>query len=319
MSLEPRVSHPRAIGFRFWLELMGAACSATRGTHTREHGNMDLRSQRTEGAVQGRCRWHEIHMKSSRSAALASLLACLAATWPAFAASQAASSCDPPAWPSSALAGTPPNIAGWPAKLPPVEWSLPACLGWELPQFESFAAAVGTFRAADIDAVLGRIGAISTFKGLRYWSVTDQQLRPLVLDAFAVEGAGLKNPRVDFTPMEMQAGRDLFFLEHDNRTSEPVLYRMRVIARGSDRLVIDIENASRLRWSLLTVFEPGDLRTALFVSGGAQGSWTCYALAGWHPRGLAGLFENHKSYINRLVAFYGHVTQSDDLGLPWSK
>jgi len=154
---------------------------------------------------------------------------------------------------------------------------------------------------------------------MRYWSVTDGRLEPLVTDAFAVEGPGLKNRRSDFTPTELDVGRDLYFTEHDNRSSDVVLYRMRIVERSPDQVVVDIANVNKVGLFLLTLFEPGDLRTALFFSDNADGTWTCYALLGIHPTRLAGLLDNHKSHVNRLVALYGHVTGSDDGGLPWAK
>ena len=88
---------------------------------------------------------------------------------------------------------------------------------------------------------------------------------------------------------------------------------------GKERGRIDLENASKLRLFMLTLFEPGDLRTALFISRTADDTWTCYAVLGFHPTGLAGLLDNPKSHINRLVALYGHVAGSDDSDLPWAQ
>ena len=76
---------------------------------------------------------------------------------------------------------------------------------------------------------------------------------------------------------------------------------------------------NKIRRLLLTLFEPGDLRTALFISGSADGTWTCYALSGFHPTALTGLLDNHKSPVNRLIALYGHITGADDSALPWVK
>ena len=186
-------------------------------------------------------------------------------------------------------------------------------------QFDSFAAVVGTFQAARVDAVLSRIAAISTYKRMRYWSVTDQRLEPLIKDAFAIEGSASKNTRPDFTPTEMQVGRELFFSQQDNRSSDAVLYRMSVIERGPDRIVVDITNTNKVRRLLFTLFQPGDLRTALFISRAKDGSWTCYALSGFHPTTLTGLMDNHKPQVNRLLALYAHIAEVDDGGLPWEK
>jgi hypothetical protein len=228
-------------------------------------------------------------------------------------------SCTTPLWPSSAIAGSPPSVATWTRTEFPHEWELQPCVGWGPQQFDSFAAVVGTFQADGMDAVLGRIAAISNYKEMRYWSVTDQRLEPLVKLAFAVEGLAPNNPRSDFTAWEMQVGRELFFSQQDNRSSDPVLYRMRIIERSPDRIVVDITNANKVRRFLLTLFEPGDLRTALFISRTADGIWTCYALSGFHPTSLTGLLDSHKSQVNRVLALYGHIAGLDNSGLPWAK
>jgi hypothetical protein len=228
-------------------------------------------------------------------------------------------SCAAPLWPSSAVAGSPPSVAAWTRTELPHEWTLQPCVGWGLQQFTAFAAVVGTFQAAGMDAVLSRIGAISTYKGMHYWSVTDNRLEPLIKSAFAVEGSPPNNMRSDYTPAEIQVGRDLFFTEQDNRSSDPVLYRMKVIERSPDRIVVDIANANKVRRFLLTLFEPGDLHTALFISVTPDGIWTCYALSGFRPTTLTGLLDNHKSQVNRLLALYGHIAELDTGGLPWAK
>jgi hypothetical protein len=235
------------------------------------------------------------------------------------AASAGASACVVPAWPHPAAAGSPPNVETWTLDRLSHDRVPPRCLGSEFQRFVSFAAVAGSFRAAGMVTVLSRIGAISTFKGMRYWSVTDQRLEPLITDAFALEGAQSNNARPDFTPAEMQVGRELFFTEQDNRSSSPKLYKMTVIERDANRLILEITNVNKIKLLLLTVFEPGDLRTALFISGSPDGTWLCYALLGFRPTPLIKLLDNHKSEVNRLIAFYGHIVVSDEAGLPWIK
>lgn len=167
--------------------------------------------------------------------------------------------------------------------------------------------------------MLSRIAAVSTYKAMRYWSVTDQRLEPLIKDVFAIEGSVSKNTRSDFTAAEMQVGRELYFTQQDNRSSDPVLYRMSVIERGPNRIVVDITNTNKVRRLLFTLFQPGDLRTALFISRAKEGTWTCYALSGFHPTTLTGLMDNHKSQVNRLLALYAHIAEVDESGLPWAK
>jgi hypothetical protein len=222
-------------------------------------------------------------------------------------------------WPAPADTGSPPSVANWTLSRFPPDWVPQPCIEWDLQRFSSFAAVAGKFQAAGMDAVLTRLGAISTHAGMRYWSVSDHGLEPLIKDAFAVESPASETRRPDFTPTEMQVDRDLFFAEHDNRTSGSVFYQLRVIERSADRLVVEIANTNKIRLSLLTLFEPGDLRTLLFISRSAKGEWACYALSGSRPTALAGLLDHHKSVVNRLIALYGHLAGTGDDVLPWLK
>jgi hypothetical protein len=251
--------------------------------------------------------------------AVTALIACVGAVGPVVADSltEPSASCPIFFWPSSANTVSPLGVATWTGTEFPHE--LAPCIGWDFQKFTAFAAVAGTFQTAHLDAVLSRIGAISTYKGMRYWSVTDHRLEPLIKEAFAVEGSSAINRRSDFTPADMQVGRELFFTEQDNRSSDPVLYRMKVIERSPDRIVVDITNTNKVRRFLLTLFEPGDLRTALFISRTADGIWTCYALSAFHPTTLTGLLDSHKSQVNRVIALYGHIAELDDSGLPWAK
>lgn len=229
------------------------------------------------------------------------------------------SACTAPSWPIASLEAAPPTIGEWSSKAWPAGVIVPACLGWDTHRFNSFAAVVGTFSGAAIEDVLRRVGAISAYSGLRYWSVTDRRLEPLITEAFAVDDAQGKVPRPDFDLPELVEGRNLFFFERDNRLSGPVLYRMQIVERNSTRLVIDIVNLSSAKAFLVNMFAPGDLRTALFISQAQDGTWSCYVLSGFHSGSFAGLFENHKSHINRILSLYSRVAAAEASDLPWQK
>ena len=227
--------------------------------------------------------------------------------------------CASPTWPAPSDLGSPPNVATWHSQQFPRDWQLPSCAGWEAGRFESFAAVSGTFNGSDVDAVARRVGAISSYSGLRYWSVTDRRFAVLITDAFAVDGPNPGARRADFTPAEMQVGRELFFVEQDNRSSSPVLYRMKVVEHDAGRLVVDFVNVAKVSKLFLTIFEPGDLRTILFVSRRGGGTWQCYALSASNPRVFSGLLANDKSLANRLIAFYAHSARMEEAALPWQQ
>ena len=167
------------------------------------------------------------------------------------------------------------------------------------------------FRRHDgIERVLSRFGAVSRWTGVRYWSVTRKRWQALVVDAHALDGPDGTQPRVDFAPDEMRAGRDLYSSQA-HRGSGAVVYRLRVLERLVDRLVLETENVTAVRVLAMPLFRPGTLRTLYFIERAAPDVWSYYSLAGV-DRGSNPLSQGHEaSYVNRAVAVFRHVA-----GLP---
>jgi hypothetical protein len=161
------------------------------------------------------------------------------------------------------------------------------------------------------DALLARFGAISSLKGLRYWSVTEGGWRTLITDASALDGPDPEHKRPNFALSEMRGGKDLYFTQQDNRAAGDVIYRMQVKEMSATRLVVAIENASAVRRFMLTLFNPGDLQSLHFLERQAPNVWRYYGLA-WAGETTASLLAVPKaSYVNRAKALYGHFA-----GLP---
>jgi hypothetical protein len=223
--------------------------------------------------------------------------------------------------PNTILCAAPNGIVFAPEGLPPQvsmaadshlaeNATVPACVGWDHEAPLVLATVAGRFRAAEDDAVLRQIGAISAYSGMQYWSVTDRRLETLIKSAFAVESPTTQQARADFLPSEFVRGNELFFLEQDNRLPEPVLYRLSVIERNAGHLVVEFSNVSRIRRFFITWFEPGDMRTVFFLDREDGYTWTCYGVSGLRARALAHLFVDGKSQRNRLLALFGHITQA---------
>jgi len=210
--------------------------------------------------------------------------------------------------PAYASPGETPAVRVW-AKGGAAQWQAPACLGWAPQQrFRLVVALAGEFRyEGDAESLLARFGAISAMRGLRYWSVTEKAWRVLISDASALEGAEISHRRPDFGPGEMKSGAILYFLQEDNRSSEPVVYRLRVLERAPARLVIETENVGPVRQLALTLFPPGALRATYFLDRQRAGTWGFYGVSatGESASALAGLIE--ATYVNRAAALYRHL------------
>jgi hypothetical protein len=161
------------------------------------------------------------------------------------------------------------------------------------------------------DALLARFAAISTLKGLRYWSVTEGCWRTLITNATALTGPDHEHPRPDFTLPEMRSGKDLYFVQSDNRAGGDVVYRMHVREVSQTRLVVAIENVTPVQRFMLTLFNPGDLQSLHFLERQGPNVWSYYGLA-WAGETTASLLAvPEASYVNRAKAFYSHF-----VGLP---
>jgi hypothetical protein len=207
--------------------------------------------------------------------------------------------------PAHAAPGAEPAVSTWSE----TRWTPPACLPWPDGQFRMVVALAGTFRLdGGAAAMLARLGAVSKKKGMRYWSVHDKAWRVLVTDAAALAAPKAGERRADFTTAEMKPGAELFYEESDNRSSAPVVYRMRVLERDGKRIVVETENLSPIRAFMVTLFPPGSLRTAYFLEQRDAGTWVVYGLSSTGEDASSLAASSEESYVNRAVALYRHYT-----------
>lgn len=212
--------------------------------------------------------------------------------------------CGTAPYPAYADPGAQPNVQVWsnPRVGAPVASD---CTGSIAQNFKLFVSLAGSFRNDDsVDKLMERFGAVSATQGNRYWSVTDKEWRVLITHAVALEGADSTRRRRDFTAAEMKDGKDLFFVQSDSRSTNEVVYRMRVQEYGPDRLVIEMENVSPVRFYFFTLFEPAELRSVHFLDRRVGNVWGYYALSATARSQAKG---SEVSFVNRAAAFYRYV------------
>jgi hypothetical protein len=209
--------------------------------------------------------------------------------------------------PPYAPVGAPPNVTIWEGTRRSASPALSSCLDWPSAQSRKLVAVAATFQAADgSETLISRFGDVSSLKLVRYWSTTEQAWRPLLLAATAVTSKTGDQPRANFTSTELESGQDVYLSQRDGRVASDVIYRMRLRVHEPDRLVIETENVTPMRWFTLTLFKPGDLRATYFLEHRSAGTWSYYALTtiasgNWFAAG------HDKSYINRVVAMYRYL------------
>ena len=240
--------------------------------------------------------------------ALRILAAVMASALPYPSVSSAQPGAQPPcgiaAQPPYAPPGAAPALLTW---LPPEKWIPPACTGWRSENAEVGTALAGSFRFDGTTRdLVGRFGAVSTLRGIRYWSVSDRGWKTLVESAAAVEHPDRRTQRQDFSVTEMTSGNVLYFVQRDNRSSGDVLYAMRVREAGPGHLRVDVENASTVKLLFFSLYKPGELQSSFFIDRLSPGIWGFYILSRSlnTPSLMPG--DPGQSSANRAIAFYRH-------------
>jgi hypothetical protein len=205
--------------------------------------------------------------------------------------------------------GEPPIVPVWHDKdLRRSGWEPPHCAGWAPSSPSKLVLAMaGSFRFdGTVDELVARIGAISTLRGVRFWSVTEKTWRPFVVDASALSGFDPRGRRPDFLVTEMTAGSELYYWEKQARSGS-IVYRMTVLERSPARTVVATENLSPVRFLFLTLFAPGAIQSVTCVERISPGVWGAYILVRTGA-GASALASGHDaSYVNRAVAIYRHL------------
>ena len=185
-------------------------------------------------------------------------------------------------------------------------WQPPACLGWQ-GESRLVAAIASRFRSPlTLDQLAGRLTAVTASKDIKYWSVSGQKWKPFVLGAWLVEGPDGKVRRPDPPFAGFVPGRDFFYAE-DAGGGSLMVYRVRVLERTADRVVLAMENVSPIKALLLTLFEPGALQYVSYLVREGPDSWAHYEI-GRATTGASSFVTGYQSsFLNRLEAVRRHL------------
>jgi len=204
--------------------------------------------------------------------------------------------CGGPSQPASAASDRPPATAVWSEQaLRKAGWKPPTCLNWTSEGTRLAVGLAGDFRfGGTVDDLLARFGAFSAYKSIFYWSTSKQSWQNLVSDA----GPDLKAS--DLVP-----GSSFDYFEN-GRTGRTV-YRLKILERTPERVVLASENVTPIRAALVTAFEPGALQSVTFLDKRGTGMWSYYQIvrAGQGANSL--VLGSEASYVNRAAALYRYV------------
>lgn len=200
-------------------------------------------------------------------------------------------------YPAFGNVGEAPNVVSWQGLV-----SLPENCHVTLQAPAALSIALsGRFKhTGSAEEIAARLGAISKTQDLPYWSVTDGDWRLLISDAFALESMDTDARRPDFTAREMLSGKTLYFAQNDTRSWGLNVYSVRAIRSASDHLVFESDNLTPIRLGPVTLFDPEDVRSVMFVDRQDDATWTYFNLAVIRHSTPAA---REKSLINRQSAF----------------
>jgi len=187
------------------------------------------------------------------------------------------------------------------------EWMPPACLGWSAPGFSTLVTTIARFQySGGVNELLGRVGAISQFTGIRYWSTTRQHWAPLIVSAAALAGKEGAHHRQDFSLPELAQNSTLYYQQSDN-TSGKATYQLRIVSVSADRLIFETENTTAMRYLLVPIFPPHEFQAIYFLQRESPEVWRYYSL-GRTGKDANGLATGHDaSTINRAMAFFRYL------------
>jgi hypothetical protein len=187
------------------------------------------------------------------------------------------------------------------------DWIPPECTGWAASGFTTLVTTVARFRhTSEADGLLRHLGAISQLAGMRYWSTTHKQWHTLIVDAYALKGFQSGQRREDFAPYEMMQGNAVYFEQADNLSGK-AMYRMHIAEASADRVVIEVENVSTMRYLLVPILHPGEMQSIYFLDRESSNVWRYYSIVRTGKNANRLLAGNESSSVNRAVAFYRYL------------
>lgn len=167
-----------------------------------------------------------------------------------------------------------------------------------------------SFLAPDgVEEILGRIGRISQYRSIRYWSHTRGRWRALIVEAYPVASLeGRRRDPVDIPVGRLTEGASFLLYQKENTPADEVIYRVTVERRRPGTLVVSAANAVEVGFLGLTVFAVGDYSFRHSFERGADGLWRYRGVVdergGRSP--LAAVYQ--LSFVNRLAALAAYLT-----------
>jgi hypothetical protein len=199
-------------------------------------------------------------------------------------------------------------------------WRPPACLGWQGDSRLVAALAARFHSPLSLGGLAERLTAISHHPDIRFWAVTRREWRPLVERSWTVNGPDARTQRPDPTAAELAAGQDFYYAE-DAEIGGRAVWRLHVLERNGEHIMLISENLTPIRVAFVTIFEPHSLQVATVLQRAGNNVWDLYEITRAGAESSSFVSGYGSSYLNRLDAMRRHLaglpTDRDPPVAPW--
>ena len=187
-------------------------------------------------------------------------------------------------------------------------WHAPACLDWEDRPATVLIAFSGRFEHdGTVDELLVRLGAVSAYASIEYWSWSRKRWRPMFERSVALSAPMRTAVRQDFRADELHPGDRVLVLQDESGPVDEIIQRFSIVDRTTDRIEIAVTNITPARIALLTLFEPGGSEMRLWIERESEGRWTYYCLTRLSGSTLLARTTLERSYANRAEAMFRYL------------
>ncbi|MGI9414578.1 MAG: DUF6675 family protein, partial [Hyphomicrobiales bacterium] len=191
-------------------------------------------------------------------------------------------------------------------------WHAPACLDWEDRPVTVLIAAAGRFdHDGTVDELLVRLGAVSVYASIEYWSWSRKRWRPMFERSVALSVPIRTAVRQDFRADELLPGDRVLVLQDESGPVDEIIMRFSIVDRTTDRIEIAVTNVTPARIALLTLFEPGGSDMRLSIERESEGRWTYYSLTRLSGSTLLARTALERSYANRAEAMFRYLAGAE--------
>lgn len=194
-------------------------------------------------------------------------------------------------------------------------WDAPRCSGWGKGKYALLIAVAARFEhTGGVDAIVRKFSKISALRNVRYWSTSAQAWRDLFGTAYALGQTQKEAKRADFEPKDLVPGPVRHFWAEERGPVGGAIFRLRVLERTPERLVVDIRNQRAVQPLAHPKISAGGYRHLFIFEQEANGVWRYFGMTGLRGSGGAVITWIRGSYLNRAIALFRYVS-----GVPMEK